>query len=222
VAEGITATVQLMAASGLPCYGRGKPVDNLRARFKLDLTDAQARGMLQTLQAMVQPARPRHSNPSIKFSIECLWTIFLHRSLCSSLRHGRVSETALRLSAPGPQAAAFMRKEVQNAYNKWTTGFYDYVQVSLHRSCGVICQNLNRFATLTIRASVLYYFCAEHAPQSAFAAGPPATALTTVDILTVEQVIDSVVVSMLCSTSKTPFQSEAAGWGSQRSRAKGT
>ena len=26
------------------------------------------------------------------------------------------------------QAAAYMRKLVQHAYNKWTTGFYDYVQ----------------------------------------------------------------------------------------------
>ena len=35
------ATVELMAASGLPCFGRGKPVENLRGRFRLDLTDAQ-------------------------------------------------------------------------------------------------------------------------------------------------------------------------------------
>lgn len=40
VADGIMATVELMAASGLPCFGRGKPVENLRARFRLDLTDA--------------------------------------------------------------------------------------------------------------------------------------------------------------------------------------
>lgn len=26
------------------------------------------------------------------------------------------------------QAADFMQKQVQRAYNKWTTGFYDYVQ----------------------------------------------------------------------------------------------
>ena len=31
-----------MADSGLPCYGRGAPVENLRKRFRLDLTDAQA------------------------------------------------------------------------------------------------------------------------------------------------------------------------------------
>jgi hypothetical protein len=41
VADGIMATVELMAASGLPCFGRGKPVENLRGRFRLDLTDAQ-------------------------------------------------------------------------------------------------------------------------------------------------------------------------------------
>lgn len=42
MAGGIIATVALMAESGLPCYGRGAPVDNLRKRFRLDLTDAQA------------------------------------------------------------------------------------------------------------------------------------------------------------------------------------
>ena len=42
VAGGVIATVALMAESGLPCYGRGAPVENLRKRFRLDLTDAQA------------------------------------------------------------------------------------------------------------------------------------------------------------------------------------
>ncbi len=42
MAGGIIATVALMAQSGLPCYGRGAPVDNMRRRFRLDLTDAQA------------------------------------------------------------------------------------------------------------------------------------------------------------------------------------
>ena len=42
MAGGIIATVALMAESGLPCYGRGAPVANLRARFRLDLSDAQA------------------------------------------------------------------------------------------------------------------------------------------------------------------------------------
>ncbi|KAK9840723.1 hypothetical protein WJX81_000166 [Elliptochloris bilobata] len=66
VAGGIIATVALMAESGLPCYGRGAPVDNLRRRFRLDFTDAQA--------------------------------------------------------------AEFMRSTIADAYDKWTTGFYDYVQ----------------------------------------------------------------------------------------------
>lgn len=66
VAEPIIATVALMANSGLPCFGRGAPVANLRQRFRLDLNDAQA--------------------------------------------------------------AAFMRQTIADAYDKWTTGFYDYIQ----------------------------------------------------------------------------------------------
>ena len=66
VAEPIIATVALMAASGLPCFGRGAPVANLRRRFHLELSDAQA--------------------------------------------------------------AAFMRSTIADAYDKWTTGFYDYIQ----------------------------------------------------------------------------------------------
>ena len=42
VAEGIIASVALMEQSGLPCYGRGKPMANLRKRFCLDLNEAQA------------------------------------------------------------------------------------------------------------------------------------------------------------------------------------
>lgn len=42
VAEGIIAAVSLMKDSGLPCFGRGRPVENLRKRFHLDLSDAQA------------------------------------------------------------------------------------------------------------------------------------------------------------------------------------
>lgn len=47
VAEGIMATVELMAASGLPCFGRGRPVENLRRRFRLDLRDAEAAAFMQ-------------------------------------------------------------------------------------------------------------------------------------------------------------------------------
>ncbi len=47
VAGGIIATVALMADSGLPCYGRGAPVDNLRGRFRLDLSDAQAAAFMR-------------------------------------------------------------------------------------------------------------------------------------------------------------------------------
>lgn len=66
VAEPITATVALMAQSGLPCFGRGAPVANLRNRFRLDLSDQQA--------------------------------------------------------------AQFMRQQIQESYDRWSTGFYDYIQ----------------------------------------------------------------------------------------------
>ena len=66
MAEPIIATVALMAESGLPCFSRGQPIENLRKRFRLDLNDAQA--------------------------------------------------------------AAFMRDTITDSYDKWTTGFYDYIQ----------------------------------------------------------------------------------------------
>lgn len=66
MAEPIISSVALMAESGLPCFGRGAPVANLRRRFHLDMSDSQA--------------------------------------------------------------AAWMRATVNDAYDKWTTGFYDYIQ----------------------------------------------------------------------------------------------
>lgn len=42
VAEGIIATVALMSASGLPCFGRGAPLRNLRDRFHLELSEREA------------------------------------------------------------------------------------------------------------------------------------------------------------------------------------
>jgi phosphatidylinositol 4-kinase len=71
VREPIVAAVALMADSGLPCFGRGQPIANLRRRFHPEMSDAQA--------------------------------------------------------------AAFMRGVVRDAYDKWTTGFYDYVQYMQHR-----------------------------------------------------------------------------------------
>ena len=46
-AEGIIATVELMAQSGLPCFGRGAPVANLRSRLHLELTPAEAAAHMQ-------------------------------------------------------------------------------------------------------------------------------------------------------------------------------
>ncbi|KAG2496048.1 hypothetical protein HYH03_005968 [Edaphochlamys debaryana] len=71
VAEPIIASVALMADSGLPCFGHGKPLINLRKRFHLEMSDAQA--------------------------------------------------------------AAFMRATIADAYQKWTTGFYDYIQLLQNR-----------------------------------------------------------------------------------------
>ena len=36
-----------MADSGLPCYGRGAPVANLRQRFHLELSDGQAAAFMR-------------------------------------------------------------------------------------------------------------------------------------------------------------------------------
>lgn len=71
MAEPIIATVALMAESGLPCFGHGKPLPNLRKRFHLEMTELQA--------------------------------------------------------------AAFMRATIADAYQKWTTGFYDYIQALQNR-----------------------------------------------------------------------------------------
>ncbi|KXZ46150.1 hypothetical protein GPECTOR_46g219 [Gonium pectorale] len=71
VAEPIIATVALMERSGLPCFGYGKPLPNLRKRFHLEMSDAAA--------------------------------------------------------------AAFMRAAIADAYQKWTTGFYDYIQALQNR-----------------------------------------------------------------------------------------
>ncbi len=47
VAEGIIATVALMAQSGLPCYSRSRPVENLRKRFHLEMSDSQAAAFMR-------------------------------------------------------------------------------------------------------------------------------------------------------------------------------
>lgn len=66
MAEPIIATVALMSESGLPCFGRGAPIENLRKRFHLEMSERQA--------------------------------------------------------------AQFMVRTIADAYDKWTTGFYDAIQ----------------------------------------------------------------------------------------------
>ena len=41
-AEAIISTVNLMADSGLPCFGRGNPMGNLRKRMHLEMTEREA------------------------------------------------------------------------------------------------------------------------------------------------------------------------------------
>lgn len=47
VANDIMAVVTLMAHSALPCYSRGKPLENLRARFMLEKTPAEAAAFMR-------------------------------------------------------------------------------------------------------------------------------------------------------------------------------
>ncbi|GAX81982.1 hypothetical protein CEUSTIGMA_g9410.t1, partial [Chlamydomonas eustigma] len=55
VAEPIIATVALMAESGLPCFGRGAPIENLRRRFHLEMSERQAaQFMRQTISDAYQ------------------------------------------------------------------------------------------------------------------------------------------------------------------------
>jgi phosphatidylinositol 4-kinase len=66
IADAIVATASMMESSQLPCFGRGRPILELKHRFHLEMNDVQA--------------------------------------------------------------AAFMRGMVNDAYDKWTTGAYDYIQ----------------------------------------------------------------------------------------------
>jgi phosphatidylinositol 4-kinase A len=70
-ADTVVATVAIMERSGLPCFGFGAPVENLRQRFHEEMDDLQA--------------------------------------------------------------AAFMQRLIQDAYDKWTTGVYDLIQYYQNR-----------------------------------------------------------------------------------------
>jgi phosphatidylinositol 4-kinase A len=47
VGSDILSVATLMAQSGLPCYGRGKPVENLRARLMLDRSPEEAAAFMR-------------------------------------------------------------------------------------------------------------------------------------------------------------------------------
>ncbi|KAL4452207.1 hypothetical protein ABPG75_007869 [Micractinium tetrahymenae] len=49
VADSVVAAVAMMAPSQLPCFGYGKPLEALRSRFKLELSDAQAADYMKGL-----------------------------------------------------------------------------------------------------------------------------------------------------------------------------
>lgn len=63
VAEPIIATVSLMAESGLPCYGYGKPLVSLRERFHLDMTEAQAAAFMRNAISDAYDKVPALSSP---------------------------------------------------------------------------------------------------------------------------------------------------------------
>jgi phosphatidylinositol 4-kinase len=42
------ATVSLMSKSGLPCFGHGHPLENLRKRFHLEMSDSQAAAFMRS------------------------------------------------------------------------------------------------------------------------------------------------------------------------------
>jgi len=64
VAEPIIATVALMQDSGLPCFGRGQPLANLRKRFHLELTERQAAALMKdTIQVGFNPEHPEMRGP---------------------------------------------------------------------------------------------------------------------------------------------------------------
>ena len=69
MAEGIIATVQLMSESGLPCYGRGAPLVNLRKRFHLEMNDTQAAAfMRRTIADAYDKVSSDSSSSGLRFS----------------------------------------------------------------------------------------------------------------------------------------------------------
>ncbi len=49
VADSIVATVEMMMPSKLPCFSRGAPIDSLRERFHLEMSDQQAAAFMKSL-----------------------------------------------------------------------------------------------------------------------------------------------------------------------------
>jgi hypothetical protein len=52
--------------------------------------------------------------------------VLYQRAVCFLL--AAVVTVSLRLAWFLLQAAAFMKQQIDDAYDKWTTGFYDYIQ----------------------------------------------------------------------------------------------
>jgi len=48
-AESIVATVQMMTPSKLPCFSRGMPIESLRERFHLEMSDTEAASFMRSL-----------------------------------------------------------------------------------------------------------------------------------------------------------------------------
>ena len=88
VAEGIIAAVSLMKDSGLPCFGRGRPVENLRKRFHLDLSDAQAAAFMRATIA------DAYDKVRLPFRVRTL-------KPCQLVRHGFANHTRVHVSSSG-------------------------------------------------------------------------------------------------------------------------
>ncbi|KAF8068220.1 PI4KA1 [Scenedesmus sp. PABB004] len=140
VAEPIIATVSLMADSGLPCFGRGAPVANLRQRFHLEMSDAQAAAFMRSQIADAYDnslaARPRApaAAPSAMMMLSHAAARVAAPSLAARGRRGAAPPAPLRprRAAPGRlEVVAFREderklrrgaKQVQDSFSRGARG----------------------------------------------------------------------------------------------------